>query len=448
MKKSTAGIAYGILAVGVIAGGYLGFQGRNLGKLKLGNGAEALSGTAEGFGGAVTVNLARKEGKIEGVEIVGKDETPEVGQAAFQELKVQVLSAQSAGIDGVSGATFTSNAVRKAVAQALGEELPEEAGAESATETETAETEKRELREVPGGLSIGEALEVAHGEKSFAQVAAVVQGDKVVAAYIDEYQFMPKDSVTAVPNSDQEFGQDYAGSAVLASKRSNSAYYSGLMQEKAGATSTIDSGYDAIQNFAAGKTIEELEKTAAMDDAVDAVSGATLKDTANYLRAIVSAAKAAQNNQAVAFDGDLSGLRLHFATGAAHGTKCFSTAAVLTDGDRIVLSYLDEFLFLQKDGSIGVPNSDKKLGEDVKEGMVLASKRVNARAYSRLMQEKAGATSTIDGGYDAIQEAVQGMSIEEAEKLSQRDDAVDAVSGATLKDTANYVGLIVSAAKN
>ena len=38
-------------------------------------------------------------------------------------------------------------------------------------------------------LQIGQVITAAHGDKCFTQVTAVVQGDTVVAAFIDEYQF-------------------------------------------------------------------------------------------------------------------------------------------------------------------------------------------------------------------------------------------------------------------
>ena len=38
--------------------------------------------------------------------------------------------------------------------------------------------------------------------------------------------------------------------------------------------------------------------------------------------------------------------------GAAHGTKCFTSGAVATAGDTIVLSYIDEFQFAGSDLSL------------------------------------------------------------------------------------------------
>lgn len=134
--------------------------------------------------------------------------------------------------------------------------------------------------------------------------------------------------------------------------------------------------------------------------------------------------------------------------GAAHGTKCFTSGAVATAGDTIVLSYIDEFQFAGSDaGVVGVPNSDSDFGAGYAEGKVLMSKRVNADYYSKMMAEKAGSTVSLDANYDAIQNHVNGMSIADAEALSKDEKAVDAVSGATLVDTAGYVGVLVDAAK-
>jgi len=207
--------------------------------------------------------------------------------------------------------------------------------------------------------------------------------------------------------------------------------------------------FDAIQNFAVGKTISELEDVAAKGaEAVDAVSGATLVDTAGYLSAIVDAAKNAQTTQAVEFNGSSEDLKLNVVYGAAHGTKCFTSGAVATAGDTIVLSYIDEFQFAGSDaGVVGVPNSDSDFGAGYAEGKVLMSKRVNADYYSKMMAEKAGSTVSLDANYDAIQNHVNGMSIADAEALSKDEKAVDAVSGATLMDTAGYVGVLVDAAK-
>ncbi len=79
------------------------------------------TGTAKGFGGDVTVTLTLDNGRITKAEIAGDQETPDVGGAAMEELAKALADKGSAEIDGISGATFTSNAVIEAAEAALAE---------------------------------------------------------------------------------------------------------------------------------------------------------------------------------------------------------------------------------------------------------------------------------------------------------------------------------------
>ena len=106
--------------------------------------AGTYSATAQGFGGDVTVTITVDANAITDVQIVGDSETPSVGGAALEELTEQV-KANGAEIDGVSGATFTSDAVKAAAADALAQaEGTETAAAElnmaDGTYTATAES--------------------------------------------------------------------------------------------------------------------------------------------------------------------------------------------------------------------------------------------------------------------------------------------------------------------
>lgn len=76
--------------------------------------------SSQGFGGPVDVTVTvGNKGGITDVAIAGAAETPDVGGAAIPALQAQILEKQSAEIDAVSGATFTSNAVMEAAAAAL-----------------------------------------------------------------------------------------------------------------------------------------------------------------------------------------------------------------------------------------------------------------------------------------------------------------------------------------
>lgn len=146
-------------------------------------------------------------------------------------------------------------------------------------------------------VKLGQVDFAAHGTKCFAVITVAMQGDKIAAAYIDEFQWFAKDDVVGVPNSDAGFGESFPEGKVLGSKRVNAEYYSNNMATKAGSTISLDANYEAIEAFVVGKTIAELEaaiegKTA--EETVDVVSGCTLVDTLGYLQGIIAAAKAAQ----------------------------------------------------------------------------------------------------------------------------------------------------------
>ena len=79
-----------------------------------------LVGSAEGFGGTVTVTLTMRGDDIVKATIEGNDETPEVGGAALPELEKQLVEKDGYEIDGVSGATYTSEGVMNAAKDALG----------------------------------------------------------------------------------------------------------------------------------------------------------------------------------------------------------------------------------------------------------------------------------------------------------------------------------------
>ena len=76
--------------------------------------------TAQGYG-ELKVTVTIDESGIADVAINGENETPTIGGAALDELKKQILDAQSTEIDGVAGATLTTNGVKEAVAAALAE---------------------------------------------------------------------------------------------------------------------------------------------------------------------------------------------------------------------------------------------------------------------------------------------------------------------------------------
>ena len=75
--------------------------------------------TAKGFGGDVSVTLTRTDGAITGCTAEGKDETEGVGSQAIAKMPGEIAESGSIAVDGVSGATVTSTAIKEAAAAAL-----------------------------------------------------------------------------------------------------------------------------------------------------------------------------------------------------------------------------------------------------------------------------------------------------------------------------------------
>ncbi len=73
----------------------------------------------DGQEGPMEVSVTVEGGVLTGFEVVSHNETAAIGGAAIPELVEQVVAAGGPNIDGVSGATLTSNRVRDAVADCL-----------------------------------------------------------------------------------------------------------------------------------------------------------------------------------------------------------------------------------------------------------------------------------------------------------------------------------------
>lgn len=147
-------------------------------------------------------------------------------------------------------------------------------------------------------LKIGQIQYSVNGTRAFANTTVVMQGDKIVKAYIDEYNYMSKEGSVCVPNSDSDFGSNVADQTkCLASKRVNNEIYSANMKSKGNATKTLLEGYTTIEKYAEGKTIAELETAIVgkeTSEVLDTVAGATLEGTQGYIESIIEAAKIAK----------------------------------------------------------------------------------------------------------------------------------------------------------
>ena len=110
---------------------------------------EVFTGKAQGMFCEIVAEVTVAEGKIVDVKLTGDGETPELGGVVLSEMPAKILAAQSTDVDGMAGATITTNAARDAVTQALIEagllipvetETPTEAPTEASTEEVTEAT--------------------------------------------------------------------------------------------------------------------------------------------------------------------------------------------------------------------------------------------------------------------------------------------------------------------
>lgn len=76
---------------------------------------------AQGFSSAVKVTVTVSESEITALTVDCSGDTPGIGAAAGEPMIAAITAAQSTEVDGVSGATMTSNAIKAAVQKALDE---------------------------------------------------------------------------------------------------------------------------------------------------------------------------------------------------------------------------------------------------------------------------------------------------------------------------------------
>ena len=76
-------------------------------------------GGAKGFGGMITVLVTVENGTISEIEITSADGEDKAYLSMAEDIIPKIIEAQSADVDTVSGATFSSTGIRHAVSEAL-----------------------------------------------------------------------------------------------------------------------------------------------------------------------------------------------------------------------------------------------------------------------------------------------------------------------------------------
>ena len=164
-------------------------------------------GSAKGYGGEIKAKVTVSNGKISDIKIENHSETPEYYDRCSGIIP-NIISSQSTNVDGVSGATFTSNGIKSAVANALknagastgsasgggsgaGNEQSAEKPNKSADKEEIKKLKKQieELQnsnDVSGKLKDGKYEGTGSGFKSTIKVEVEVKGGKIESIKVIE----------------------------------------------------------------------------------------------------------------------------------------------------------------------------------------------------------------------------------------------------------------------
>lgn len=78
------------------------------------------TGSAQGFGGAITVEVTLASDEITGIQVTGAPGEDSAYLSQAEGVISSIISAQSTNVDTVSGATFSSTGIINAVVDALG----------------------------------------------------------------------------------------------------------------------------------------------------------------------------------------------------------------------------------------------------------------------------------------------------------------------------------------
>ena len=144
-------------------------------------GSKSIEVTGNGYGGELVLSVTVNGETIENIEVVESNETSNVFDRAFPVIKDRIIAEQSPIVDNVSGATFSSYAVKKAVADAMLEQGKDFGTISMDTAKERGEKVALENAEtqlvVVGGGSAGLSAAIAAKENGVENVILIEKLD-------------------------------------------------------------------------------------------------------------------------------------------------------------------------------------------------------------------------------------------------------------------------------
>ncbi|PUU89127.1 MAG: thiamine-phosphate pyrophosphorylase [Halanaerobium sp.] len=161
-------------------------------------------GQAEGAQGDIVLEITVENGDIVDLEILKEQETEHLAEPAYEELEAQLLREQTADLDVISGATYTSEAYMEAVQKAIDQASPEsstDGDFEAGTYQGSAQGHSGQI-ELEVVVEAGEITEI----EVLSQNETEGLGDDAIeeiAAQIISEQSLEVDSVSGATNSSE-----------------------------------------------------------------------------------------------------------------------------------------------------------------------------------------------------------------------------------------------------
>lgn len=245
--------------------------------------AESFTGTAEGFKGPVTVSVEVEGDKITKVEVIEQNETPAIAGPALEAIPAAIVEKGNADVDIYTGATYTSNAIIKAVQYALDPELEaaDKAAAQKADQPVTLAAAEAYIGfglDYLGRLGPGaddKEVPVYSFNQVFAQVIFDAEG-RIMFAKLDQLEVATPnydgDSMphfAGFPGQSYNSDSDHDGKVDAVIEQTEESYVadiaSWLTKRERGegykmGTGTWASQMDAYEKFFVGKTVEEVKE--------------------------------------------------------------------------------------------------------------------------------------------------------------------------------------------
>ena len=165
--------------------------------------AGTYTATAEGCLSDVTVTVTVSDKAITDVRVDASGETAELGGKAAEELPGEIIRSQSTDVDGYSGATLTSDAIKKAaadcIAQASGKKAASAAASTAASSTVASSTTASSLSQNAADLIDSGSCGKNATWELYKDGTMYIKGTGAMTDYDFDYNTETKVTITNVP---------------------------------------------------------------------------------------------------------------------------------------------------------------------------------------------------------------------------------------------------------